>query len=109
MWLEYITLDWDNVTQEEVRERCAAIYAKPIVSTISVRLSAIKGYHVRVNLSQPVSEEMAMRLRDAWKDDGNRLVLDIMRDKQPKMVLWNVKYVGDIPFSAGQWVNWVEL
>ena len=108
-YIDYVSLDWDNITRSEVREKCAKIYRLGIVKTISVRLSATKGYHVKVYLTTVVSELQALRLRRLWNDDGNRVVLDILRDTQPRMVLWNSKCIGNVPFEASEWVNWCEL
>jgi hypothetical protein len=90
-----VTLDWDNISIVEARER----FHKFVTSTrpihASLWLSACKGFHVKAEYDREVDN---WKIRQSWKDDPNRLLYEIMRiGHQPdKEFLWDGKL---IPYS----------
>lgn len=104
-----LTLDWDGVSSKVVRTRLRTITKKRGVGSIFYRRSATKGWHVRVDLSRPVAETTAVRLRRAWWDDRARIHFDSMRAQLPGEaeraaigVLWDYKN----DRKAGNWITW---
>jgi hypothetical protein len=71
-----VTLDWDNISIVEARDR----FHKFVTSTrpihASLWLSACKGFHVRAEYEEDVDN---WRLRRVWRDDPHRLVYEILR------------------------------
>lgn len=105
-----ITLDWDNCSITEARQRIAVIKEFWAVKTIMWRFSATKGLHVKVKFNYPLSKWQALKLRQIWKDDGNRIVLDVMgRGARPPMVLWDSKYKKGFEFKATEWMGYERL
>ena len=51
------------------------------------------GYHVYVAIKKPVSEEDSLLLRQYWKDDGNRIIMDALfrPDNIPHDILFKKK------------------
>ena len=72
---KFLTLDWDNISIAEAKRRFMrfVILEEPIDSRLC--LSPLKGFHVSAEFATTKDN---WKLRDVWKDDGNRLVHEIM-------------------------------
>ena len=92
---KYLTLDWDNIGIEEAFKRVGYILANHTnVRKLVLSFSGFKGFHVRVYL---YGNSNIVLLRKAWKDDGNRLINDILnRDDNTHDILWTRKVVDGI-------------
>jgi hypothetical protein len=71
-----VTLDWDNVSIVEARERFHKFVTSTSPIHASLWLSACKGFHVRAEYDREVDN---WRLRRIWRDDPHRLVYEILR------------------------------
>lgn len=95
---KHFTLDWDNISIEEAYRRCQYIldnYAN--VRELLLSLSPTKGFHVRVHL---YGASYVARMRNEMKDDGNRLIHDILnRPDNIHDVLWSRKTIQGIPWE----------
>ena len=84
------TLDWDDITIGELRRRLA--FMEKTLSSLrryTVSLSPMSGYHIRVECHGPVC---VATMRDVYKDDGRRLVNDILnRPDYIHDILWSRK------------------
>lgn len=89
-----VTLDWDFSQFSQLRKQLKFIF-KHIFSnypfqTLKVWTSATKGFHVEIIFIKPVN---LANMRNILKDDGFRLVMDIMRNRPEHDVLWKFKTV----------------
>ncbi len=85
-----LTLDWDNISIDEAFKRCLYILKNHCnVRKLMLSLSPHKGFHVRVFL---FGYACILPLRRIWKDDGRRLVNDILnRPDHIHDILWTRK------------------
>lgn len=103
-----ITLDWDNITWREFYSRITWIinvYGTNGITALYWRMSATKGFHVRVIFKDRVN---VAQWRKHLKDDGRRIVGDLMRESEHD-ILWNRKHYGPMTFDAGRWIKAWQL
>ena len=95
------TLDWDDITTRELEGRLREIARHPMVKSVSFRSSANSGYHIQVRTYEEVE---ILRLRRRFRDDGRRIVNDIL-NRPPHIhdILWDSKRIDGIIFQAGDW------
>ena len=92
-----ITLDWDDITLEAALKRVSQIRLNPLVESISLSLSPCSGFHVFVSSYFDLNPIKVFKLRNDWKDDGNRLVKDILSAGRPyRDVMFNFKERGGV-------------
>ena len=98
---KYITLDWDNISIDEAKRRVYFILMEhPDLQELVLSLSATKGFHCRVTFNYHVHNAS---LRRRYKDDGRRLVNDIInRDNNAHNILWHRKVVQGQVWTAKQ-------
>jgi hypothetical protein len=90
-----VTLDWDNISIVEARERFHNFVTSTQPIHASLWLSACKGFHVKAKYDREVDN---WKIRQSWKDDPNRLMYEILRighDVEHEF-LWDGKL---IPYS----------
>lgn len=85
-----ITLDWDFSQFDELEKRVRFIHDNydDNLNMVSVFLSSLKGFHVELWFKNPV---LVAKIRNELKDDGIRLVKDILRSHNIHDVLWHEK------------------
>ena len=92
-----IRLDWDDITLEEARKRVQQILKDLLVLELKLCLSPTSGFHVYVETLYELPTSAVIRLRNEWKDDGTRLVKDILSWGTPyRDVMFNYKVKGGI-------------
>ena len=103
----YLTLDWDNISIDEAYRRVRYIcknYAN--VSQLVLSLSPTKGFHVRLSMH---SDTNIAAMRRELKDDGNRLVHDLLnRPNHIHDILWSRKTVSGIVWEEKELIT-IEL
>ena len=96
---KYFTLDWDNISLDEAHRRVSFIldnYAN--VHKIVLLLSPIKGFHVKCYC---YSDTNVADIRNELKDDGNRLIHDLMnRPEHIHDILWTKKVINHIEWTS---------
>ncbi len=97
-----IKLDWDNIAFKEAERRIELIKKEGLVESINLRESATqKGYHAIVKTYHYIPVTARYRYRRMWKDDGFRLVGDIMnKSAYFRDVLFDYKKFGDLRLEA---------
>lgn len=94
---KYFTLDWDNISIDEARNRFYELCESDDISEAHLALSGTKGFHVRCHTRNTI---IVANLRRKWKDDGRRLVNDILnRDGNVHDILWTRKTVHGITWE----------
>ena len=85
-----IKLDWDSIGYSEAIRRIRIIKQNPIIEYLDLFASSSgDGYHVYLYTK---SEVNSLEYRDMYKDDGKRVVTDLLkRDESPKDVLFQYK------------------
>ena len=92
--IDCIQLDWDSIAYSLAKEQLSVIMDHPNVDGWELYESpGGDGYHAYVYLLIDVLEEESYRLRQMWKDDGKRIVMDVLfrPDDVPHDVLFQKK------------------
>lgn len=92
-----IDLDWDNITTNELCHRIFKITLYQFVYSIQVLLSPQNGFHVIVTTYNHVPEFLYFKLRHDWKDDGRRLIHDVLfrRGEKHSCIMFKKKIIGN--------------
>lgn len=97
----YYTLDWDDITLQECKDRLRFIAQHPQTHSVQYRQSANSGYHVKVGLRKRMA---VLPLRRKYRDDGRRIINDILnRPTHIHDILWDTKLIATQAFTAGKW------
>lgn len=109
--MQLIRLDWDNITSEEAYKRCHTIRQDPRVKSLEIRQSAISGYHIYVDTWHTINPTLVYKLRRSWKDDGRRLLLDILFRKEtvPKDILFVKKNLNGVEWRETPLFKWSKF
>ena len=101
----FITLDWDNISLAEAQKRCQWILDNySDISKLMLSLSPTKGFHVRLHFDYP---HLIARVRRSLKDDGNRLLHDLLnRPDYVHDILWNRKVINGVYWYSEQIQTW---
>lgn len=84
---KYITLDWDDISINEAKRRIDWIRKEYIsIQKLVLSQSPLSGFHVRISFYNAV---LIAKMRRNLKDDGNRLVNDLLnRPNHIHDILW---------------------
>ncbi len=86
----YVTLDWDAFSPDDLRKFQGAIRRNSHIRHAWVRRSSAKGHHVIMDLDDAYDDWVLFFLRRAFGDDLNRLRWDKDRG-DPQGVLFDYK------------------
>ena len=83
-----ITLDWDNIAWSECKKRLDFISKdRNDIEEIKIFNSPLcDGYHIYIYFKDYIKWNNILLLRRRYKDDGNRIVIDIFKDKKEIMM-----------------------
>lgn len=104
-----IRLDWDDITFSECKRRIAILKQDPLVRTLELRLSPQSGFHIILSLFLTLSRYEEFLLRRSWKDDGNRLVKDVMNQTYFRDVLFHYKVMAGTTWYEEPLVTYTRL
>lgn len=105
MKTDIITLDYDldKITFNEVKDIVGQIIE--VFDKVYIRKSASRqGYHVKIYLDRPIDTIESFYFREIYKDDPNRLQLDISRYFAGCDIL-SLLYDEKNGVKAGRWKN----
>ena len=90
---ERITLDLDFKNKYIISFLLAIIEFNSNTRALMIEPSVKKGFHVTVWLKKPVTNRKHFELRKYWKDDKNRIKLDMkrLRRNEPINILFTNK------------------
>lgn len=95
-----ITLDYDNIAYSELKKRINYILKSPICKSVLIYQStSCDGYHVYVKTTRKLNFNHRIQYRKLFKDDGTRIVLDLLKDEQCKEVLFSIRRKKGIKFE----------
>jgi len=84
-----ISLDYDNIAWKECKKRIDFIKndRKDIKHIFVMSSPLLDGYHVYIHFNNPLEWNEVIYLRNRWKDDGKRLVIDIQKTIPQTMMI----------------------
>ena len=88
-----IRLDWDDISFNECKRRISVIMKSSLVRELELRLSATSGFHIIVSLTHQLCHDGYFYYRRIWKDDGNRLVKDLLDSGCHRDVMFRYKVI----------------
>lgn len=93
-----VTIDYDEIAELDfVRMFYNLRY---IAGNAWARRSAFRGFHLKAH-GLPISFETSLKLREQFRDDSMRVMLDKKRLGKTKQVLWT----GKAGVEAGRWTE----
>ena len=88
-----LKLDYDYIAYTELMRRVKFIRADPIFKSIKIMQSpSCNGYHLYIETTRELDWNETIQYRKMFKDDGQRIVLDLLKDEQLKDVLFSLRY-----------------
>jgi len=73
--------------------RVEFIKKDPICRTIQIYQSpSCNGYHLYISTTRKLNFSQRIQYRKLFKDDGQRIVFDLLKDEQLKDVLFSLRY-----------------
>lgn len=102
---KYLTLDWDDIDIDEAYDRCNYIFNNYAnVQKLVLSQSPLSGFHCRISL---YGASCVADLRREWKDDGLRLVHDLLnRPDHIHDILWSRKTVQGLVWESKELDTW---
>ena len=87
-----IKLDYDNISFSILNERLNFIKNNPIVKSIKIFQSpSLDGFHIYITTTKELTWNEKIYYRKLFKDDGQRIVFDLLKFEQCKDVLFQIR------------------
>ena len=87
-----IKLDYDNISFSTLNKRVEFIKNNPITKSIKIFQSpSCDGFHIYVTATKELTWNEKIYYRKLFKDDGQRIVLDLLKKEQEKDVLFQMR------------------
>ncbi len=88
-----LKLDYDYIAYTELKKRVEFIKKHEIVKSIKIYQSpSCNGYHLYIDTTKELNWNEKISYRKLFKDDGQRIVLGLLKDEQLKDVLFSLRY-----------------
>ena len=90
--IDMIKLDYDNISFSILNERLNFIKNNPIVKSIKIFQSpSLDGFHIYITTTKELTWNEKIYYRKLFKDDGQRIVFDLLKFEQCKDVLFQLR------------------
>tara|TARA_R110002051_G_scaffold314562_1_gene391767 strand:- start:224 stop:541 length:318 start_codon:yes stop_codon:yes gene_type:complete len=87
-----IKLDYDNISFSTLNKRIEFIKNNPITKSIKIFQSpSCDGFHIYIKPTKELTWNEKIYYRKLFKDDGQRIVLDLLKKEQEKDVLFQMR------------------
>lgn len=87
-----IKIDYDNIAYSELNKRLEFIKSNPITKSIKIFQSpSLDGFHLYVTPTKELTWNEKIYYRNLFKDDGQRIVFDLLKYEQCKDVLFQMR------------------
>ena len=87
-----IKIDYDYIAYGELMKRVDFIIHHPICSSVKIYQSPSgDGYHLFVKPTKELTWDEKIYYRNLFKDDGQRIVFDLLKYEQSKDVLFSMR------------------
>ena len=90
--IDMIKLDYDNISFSILYERLDFIKKNSIVKSIKIYQSpSLDGFHIYITTKEHLNFNETIYYRKIWKDDGQRIIYDLLKYEQCKDVLFQLR------------------
>ena len=106
-----IKLDWDGIAYDIARKRLNKIKSFYVVTAYQIFESPSgDGYHVYVQLCVNITVPSSYKLRQRWKDDGQRVIMDALfrPENVPHDILFTKKMVDGLELKERLIEGWTR-
>ena len=87
-----IKLDYDSIAFSTLMKRIDFIKKNPITKSIKIFQSpSLDGFHIYIIPTKELTWNEKIYYRKLFKDDGQRIVLDLLKDEQLKDVIFQLR------------------
>jgi len=87
-----IKLDYDSISFSTLMKRIDFIKKNPITKSIKIFQSpSLDGFHIYIIPTKELTWNEKIYYRKLFKDDGQRIVLDLLKDEQLKDVIFQLR------------------
>ena len=87
-----IKLDYDSIAFSTLMKRIDFIKKNPITKSIKIFQSpSLDGFHLYIIPTKELTWNEKIYYRKLFKDDGQRIVLDLLKDEQLKDVIFQLR------------------
>ena len=87
-----IKLDYDSIAFDTLMKRIDFIKKNPITKSIKIFQSpSLDGFHLYIIPTKELTWNEKIYYRKLFKDDGQRIVLDLLKDEQLKDVIFQLR------------------
>ena len=87
-----IKLDYDSIAFDTLMKRIDFIKKNPITKSIKIFQSpSLDGFHIYIIPTKELTWNEKIYYRKLFKDDGQRIVLDLLKDEQLKDVIFQLR------------------
>lgn len=94
-----IKLDYDNISFSTLNKRIEFIKNNPITKSIKIFQSpSLDGFHIYIKPTKELTWNEKIYYRKLFKDDGQRIVLDLLKYEQCKDVLFSMRVKKGVRF-----------
>ena len=94
-----IKLDYDNISFSTLNKRIEFIKNNPITQSIKIFQSpSLDGFHIYIKPTKELTWNEKIYYRKLFKDDGQRIVLDLLKYEQCKDVLFSMRVKKGVRF-----------
>lgn len=94
-----IKLDYDNISFSTLNKRIEFIKNNPITKSIKIFQSpSCDGFHIYIKPTKELTWNEKIYYRKLFKDDGQRIVFDLLKYEQCKDVLFSMRVKKGVRF-----------
>ena len=95
-----IKLDYDDIAFDTLMKRVEFIKNNPICKSLKIMQSpSMDGFHIYIKPTKDLTWEEKIYYRNLFKDDGQRIVFDLLKYEQCKDVLFQMRVKKGIKFK----------
>tara|TARA_R110000751_G_scaffold197339_1_gene302501 strand:+ start:283 stop:597 length:315 start_codon:yes stop_codon:yes gene_type:complete len=88
-----LKLDYDYIAYDELMRRVEFIKKYDVIKSIMIYQSpSCNGYHLYIETTKELNWNEKIKYRKLFKDDGQRIVFDLLKDEQLKDVLFSIRF-----------------
>jgi hypothetical protein len=88
-----LKLDYDYIAYDELKRRVDFIKKYDVIKSIKIFQSpSCNGYHLYIETNKELNWNEKIKYRKLFKDDGQRIVLDLLKKEELKDVLFSLRY-----------------
>ena len=88
-----LKLDYDFIAYDELKRRVDFIKKYDVIKSIKIFQSpSCNGYHLYIETTKELNWNEKIKYRKLFKDDGQRIVFDLLKKEELKDVLFSLRY-----------------